>query len=146
VSREIRVHVSVVIRDRDRYLMVREGNEASHGRWNVPGGHLEPDETLEAAAWREANEEASVGIGIDGLLGVYTGDVGPTVRSVRFVYTGHLVTGEPAAADDVLEVRWWTPDEILAAADEDLVAAEMLRRIVADASLGLRWSTGVVRE
>jgi hypothetical protein len=64
-----------------------------------------------------------VGIGIDGLLGVYTGDVGPTVRSVRFVYTGHLVTGEPAAADDVLEVRcgrptrssppptrtWWRP-------------------------------------
>jgi 8-oxo-dGTP diphosphatase len=142
----IPVHVSVVLRDRDRILLVREGEAESRDRWNLPGGHLEPGETIVACARREAKEEASVGIGLDGLLGVYTAWVGEDVRSVRFVLTGHVVVGEPAPAEDVLEVRWFEPEEILALPDDALAGAPRLRRIVTDAATGLRWSLGVLRE
>jgi 8-oxo-dGTP diphosphatase len=41
-----------VIRD-GQLLMVKRGKEPSKGKWSIPGGAIEPGETLEEAGTRE---------------------------------------------------------------------------------------------
>jgi ADP-ribose pyrophosphatase YjhB (NUDIX family) len=43
----ILLHVSVALTRGDhRILLVQEGKPENHGRWNLPGGHLEVGETI----------------------------------------------------------------------------------------------------
>lgn len=141
-----RVHVSVVIRHEDRILLVREAGASSRGRWNLPGGRHEPPETIIGAARREAREEVGVGVFPTWLVGVYTGVADPEVMSVRFVFGGHVVAGDPAPGDGILEVRWATVEEARALADDEMVAPGLLRRILDDVEAGTAWPVAVLRE
>jgi len=68
----IKIFVSVAIRDADRVLLVQEGKQESLGLWNLPGGHLEFGETLQAGAAREVKEETGLEVSLSGLIGAYT--------------------------------------------------------------------------
>ena len=46
----------------NQVLMVKRGNYPGKGLWALPGGFLEPNETLEAAALRELEEETSLNV------------------------------------------------------------------------------------
>jgi ADP-ribose pyrophosphatase YjhB (NUDIX family) len=50
---------AVVVHDR-RLLLVQRGNEPGRGLWSVPGGRLEPGETVEEGCAREVLEEAGI--------------------------------------------------------------------------------------
>lgn len=59
--------VGALVRDEDSGLFVREGDT-----WLLPGGRLEADETFEAGARREVEEETGVEIDIVGLGSIAT--------------------------------------------------------------------------
>ena len=48
-----------VVRD-GRLRLVRRWSRRGHGNWQVPGGFVEQDETIEKAVVREVEEEAGV--------------------------------------------------------------------------------------
>ena len=58
-----------VVRD-DRLLLVRRASRRGRGNWQVPGGFVEQDETIEQAVVREVAEEAGVKTQVQGVLGV----------------------------------------------------------------------------
>jgi len=146
MSGRILVHASVVITERDRVLFVREGKEESRDRWNLPGGHVEFGETIAAAAQREAREETGVGVFLTDVLGVYTARVRSDGVSVRFVFSAHAVTGEPAPGDEIEEVRFRPTDEVRAMPDTALVAPPVLRRILDDIDTGIAFPMSVLKE
>lgn len=49
-----------VFRDDGRVLIARRARAPMAGRWSLPGGGVEPGETLEQAALRELREEVAV--------------------------------------------------------------------------------------
>lgn len=53
----ILIHVSVAIQKHDWILLVQEQKQENHGRWNLPGGHLELGETVQDGALCEVREE-----------------------------------------------------------------------------------------
>lgn len=90
----------------DEVLLVRRGTEPERGRWSVPGGRVEPGETLAEAVLRELHEET----GLDALCGPLMGWVERIGDRHHFVILDFEVTvvgGEPARpGDDVTEVAW----------------------------------------
>lgn len=54
----------------DRLLLVRRSSRRGRGNWQVPGGFVEPDETIEQAVIREVFEESGVNAEVRGVLGI----------------------------------------------------------------------------
>jgi 8-oxo-dGTP diphosphatase len=101
----------VVTRESDpRVLLIRRRRDPFVGLWALPGGFIELEETLEAAARRELREET--GIEVEQLEQLSTfGDPGrdPRGRVISVVYLGSVDVGQvqPQAGDDAAEVGWF---------------------------------------
>ena len=106
---------TVVVRD-GRLLVVEE---SVHGALviNQPAGHLEPDESLVAAARRETLEETGWVFVPDALLGIYRWvkpDTGDTF--IRAAFRGTLVEQRHATPpdSDIVAAHWLTRAELAA--------------------------------
>lgn len=110
------VTVAVVVERQGRYLVVEE--ETDDGiRINQPAGHLEADESLVAAAVREAFEETAHEVVPEALVGIYRwARPDSDVVYLRFAFAAHAVAHHPEHAldDGILRALWLTPDELRA--------------------------------
>lgn len=114
----------LVVRD-GKVLLLRRAIEPGYGQWVFPGGHVDRGERLEDAALRETREECGAVAEIEGLAGVYS----YTGRAVIVVaYRARLAPAspEPFAADETLEVGWFTADEVATLELPFLSSAEAL--------------------
>jgi len=98
-----------------RVLLIQRQSEPFAGSWALPGGFVDEDEPLEAAARRELEEET--GVSLADLDQVYTfGNPGRDPRgwTVSVVYLARVEESavRPRAADDAAEVRWFGLDEL----------------------------------
>ncbi len=136
VDREA-VRALVIDRD-DRVLLVRFfGPGRDRSWWGTPGGGLEPGETHEHALARELHEEIGLqGYELGPLAFEHIGEFPWARQLYRQRNTTYLVrvqTHEPAANVDlseegVVEVRWWTLDE-LAASREQFAPPDLFERV-----------------
>ena len=58
-----------VVKD-GRLLLVRRASRRGRGNWQIPGGFVEQNETMELAVVREVEEEAGVTATVQGVLGI----------------------------------------------------------------------------
>jgi 8-oxo-dGTP diphosphatase len=92
-----------------RILLIRRKHDPYAGMWAFPGGFVEMEESLEAAARRELREET--GVEAERLEQLHTfGDPGrdPRGRVISVVYLALVDPSKvnPQAADDAAEVAW----------------------------------------
>lgn len=125
-----RLVVAAVI-ERDGLFLAARRTEppALAGRWEFPGGKVEPGETEADALVRECREELGVEVAVGAAIGPeYV--VGPlTVRTYRAV----LLSGEPEPLECHDALRWLRPGESavreLAWLDGDYVILDALERL-----------------
>ena len=100
------VCVGAVAVEGDCLLMVRRGRGPAGGRWSIPGGRVEPGETLAEAVVRELVEET----GLEGVCGELVGWVERIGSDHHFVILDFRVqvldAGPPVAGDDAAEAAW----------------------------------------
>lgn len=101
---------AAIIADRRTLACARVGPPEIAGRWEFPGGKVEPGETEVDAVVRECEEELGVRVEVGAR-------VGPDVRLGRGnwvlkVYLARLVDGGEPQPLAHSEVRWLTADEL----------------------------------
>lgn len=90
-------------------VLLKRGIEPGYGKWVFPGGFVDSGETLVEAAIRETREEANVEVRVRELVDVFSYSGSPIVV---VVYAADVVSGEPRAADESLELRAFAPADI----------------------------------
>ncbi len=110
------VTVATVVPRDGRFLLVEE-NVRGRTVLNQPAGHLDPDESLLAAAIRETREETGWDVALTCLLGVQQWRSPSQRQFVRFTFAADPLQHDPARALDAGIVRalWLSRDEIAAA-------------------------------
>ena len=99
------VCVGAVAIDDGNLLLVRRGNEPGRGTWSVPGGRVEPGETIQEAVVRELREETGIEGVCTGLIGVAE-SIGDHHHHVILDYAVEVLPSDAIAASDALEARW----------------------------------------
>jgi ADP-ribose pyrophosphatase YjhB (NUDIX family) len=100
--------------DAGRLLLVRRGQEPALGCWSVPGGRVEPGETLADATAREVREETGLRVAVGPLVGTVERDApdGSVYEIHDFACTPSGPSRTVVAGDDADDAGWFTPDEI----------------------------------
>ncbi|WP_243073829.1 (deoxy)nucleoside triphosphate pyrophosphohydrolase [Microbacterium sp. SS28] len=136
MRKQINVVGAVIVRD-GTVLCAKRGPLGSlAGRWEFPGGKIEPGETARAALEREIAEELECAV-----------DVGDEVTKTAYEYDFGVVTlttfwcelleGSPRLTEHA-EVRWCLPGELeeLDWAPADIPAARMVFAAAGSGQLG----------
>lgn len=98
-------------------LLVRSEDD---GPWGLIGGAVEPDESPQEAATREALEEVGIQIEITGLRAVLGGPDfriryknGDEVAYIQTLFDARITAGVPTPdLDEVTEAKWFSRDEL----------------------------------
>jgi 8-oxo-dGTP pyrophosphatase MutT (NUDIX family) len=118
-SIKVKVIAGVVVKKDGKYLLVQEGgplSRACRGLWNFPAGKVDPGETFEEAATREAKEESGFDVKIIRKIGIF--QTTPT-EAVKHAFLAEIVGGEiEYPKEEILDARWFTVDEIYGMKDK----------------------------
>jgi len=113
----VKVIVGGVIEKDGKYLLVQEAKKY-RGKWNLPAGGLDPDETILDGARREIKEESGVDVELTGVCQI--GNRKDVFISV--ILTAKQIGGEITFNEaEIMDVRWFSYDEILKMRDENKI-------------------------
>jgi len=124
VTRPVVAVGAIVIDDAGRVLVVRRARPPGEGLWSVPGGKVEPGESLAAAVVREVGEETGLEVACGRLVEVIE-RMGDGWHYVILDYRCELRGGALRAGDDVSDARFVTLDEL-----DALPTTEGLRAVI----------------
>ena len=118
----VRLTVSAVARREGGNGEILLIQRADNAHWGLPGGHVEPGESVVQAAAREVLEETGCEIEVGRLIGVYSHPELQTVESSsgersQFVnlcfearVTGEI--GRPTTPEETLDMGFFSPDDL----------------------------------
>lgn len=119
VGREapLRLTVGCVLFDaRGRVLLMKRSD---NGYWALPGGGVEPGESVTEALVREVEEETGLQVRPVHLIGVYSNPHvmlryadGHTCQPVSLTFRCELEGGTACATEEALAVEWFAPDAL----------------------------------
>jgi 8-oxo-dGTP diphosphatase len=127
-SRLPRVGSAVMVTNGEAVLLGVRDKEPNRGMWVLPGGKIEPFESIQDAARREILEETGLRVRIVRQLGVYEILKPPDEHRLIVFSAAEVIGGELAAASDVSEVRFWKRREL-----QSLRLTELTRTVLRDA-------------
>jgi ADP-ribose pyrophosphatase YjhB (NUDIX family) len=102
--------------NREKILLTRR---TDNGRWCLPGGAMEPGESLIEACAREVEEETGLIVKVGRLVGVYSTPHriieyadGNRKQLVAHSFEAEIIGGELTLSDETTEYGYFTMDEI----------------------------------
>ncbi len=114
----LRVGASSIIFDesREKVLLTKR---TDNGRWCLPGGGMDPGESIEEACVREAYEETGLHVKVTRLVGVYTTpDLvveyadGNVIQPVALSFEATVTGGEMGLSDETTDVGYFSVEEM----------------------------------
>lgn len=133
---------AMLIDENDRILLGKRNRQPDKGKLNLPGGFVDPEETLEQAIERELKEELQLTPSDYGPLSYggsrinYHTEDGKNRQLISVIMVGHMPHRDFDANDEVDEYVWKHPSELKA--DELTNEGEYKHIIQAATSSGYR--------
>lgn len=105
--------VGGVVEKNGKYLLIQEAREDIKGKWNLPAGNLDPGETIFDGAKREIYEESGCKVEIKKIA-----QIGNIIMKdntfISLIFLCELLEeSSNYKKDEVLNVKWFTYEEIL---------------------------------
>lgn len=121
---ELQVGVKALIKNaNDEYLLLKRAQPIVQGRitWDIPGGRINPEETLLSGLQREIKEETGIDIDTTGAAIINAQDIFIPEKSthvIRVTYRLVATTIKVALSPEHSEYKFATLEEALALVDE----------------------------
>lgn len=109
-----RLSVKVAIIDcHGRCLILRRSHrcKANAGRWDLPGGKVEPGESFHEALLREIAEETGLSVRLSGVLGASQSET-PAARIAYLLMQAELLSGSVHLSEEHDEYIWASQEEL----------------------------------
>lgn len=127
---------AILVSSKNTVLLIERGREPYKGKWALPGGFVDMDESLETACRREVEEETGLQVADINQFRAYGGvDRDPRHRTISVVFYAFLKEEiPPVAGDDAAKAKWFAFDQLPELAfDHGLIlqefGAEILKNI-----------------
>lgn len=108
---------SAVVVDHNGRLLLAKRTDSTF--WTIPGGAMEPGETIAETAVREVKEETGLDVEVVSLVGIYSNpnhvveySDGEVRQQFSVCFACQPVGGELATSDETSEVGYFTADEL----------------------------------
>ena len=102
----------MVLFERGKVLLIKRGKEPFLGKWALPGGRIEDEETAEQCAKREMKEETGLDVSIIRLIGVYSDPKRDPRGIISAAYVVRKTGGKLKPGDDASECAWFGIDAL----------------------------------
>lgn len=108
-----------------KYLLVQEAQQKCRGKWNLPAGHLDPNETIFEAAKREIMEECGLDVELTGVCQIGNRKL-ENDTFAAIVFSTKVLGGDiKFNSEEILDVKWFSYEELLSMREqlrsEDLI-------------------------
>lgn len=107
---------AVVADEQGRILVARRRD---NDLWTIPGGAMEPGESIAQTAAREVKEETGIDVEITGLVGIYSDprhvveySDGEVRQQFSICFVCAPRSSETATSDETSEIRWIAPEAL----------------------------------
>lgn len=122
--------VGGVVEKDGKYLLVQESKAKCYGKWSLPLGHLDDGETVFEGAIREIKEETNCDVELTGICSINNRrHDGPIVH---FVFATKLLSDDIKPQEgEILDVKWFTYEEVVAFGDQLRVPELIINTITA---------------
>jgi ADP-ribose pyrophosphatase YjhB (NUDIX family)/GNAT superfamily N-acetyltransferase len=104
--------VGIVIEMEGGVVLIQRKHPPHQGRWALPSGYIEADESAEEAAIREAEEETGLKVEIIELAGVNSFPEGPPLSGIMIFFRARPVGGALRAGDDAADAKVFPAAEV----------------------------------
>jgi len=104
--------VGIVIELDGGVVLIQRNHPPHQGRWALPSGYIEADESAEEAAIREACEETGLKVEILEMAGVNSFPEGPPLSGIMIFYRTRPIGGQLQAGDDASAAKVFLPAEL----------------------------------
>ena len=106
---------AVIVKERS-ILLIQRKNEPFKGKWALPGGYIDENETAEQCCAREALEETGLEIEVKQLIGVFSRPGRDPRGTVAAAYLCGVTGGQLKGGSDANEAKWFPLGELPALA------------------------------
>jgi ADP-ribose pyrophosphatase YjhB (NUDIX family) len=93
----------------DKVMLCKRGIEPRHGKWTLPAGFMENNESVEQGAQRELFEESEAVVKLGALLTVLSV---PYISQVHIMYLGTMSEPKFATTPESTEIQLYSESEI----------------------------------
>ena len=106
----------IILNKKNEIMLVKRKVEPKKGYWDLPGGFIQPDESLEQSVKREIKEELRINVKMDKIIGTYGDEY--EFQNVLVPTLGIVVTAKPFSykfipKDDISSYKFFAPKDVL---------------------------------
>ena len=125
-----------IIEENGKILLVQEKTPGLYKKWNIPMGKMEPGEDIVTCAKREGKEETGFELKPLYLIGKYPFHLFSKLKVIGFIFKSEIAGGELTIPDDIINVKWFSFEEIERLEEEKLLVASHIIEAIKDYRTG----------
>jgi ADP-ribose pyrophosphatase YjhB (NUDIX family) len=130
-QKRIKIICGALIVEENSFVAVQENKAEHKGKWSIPGGHLENNESLIEGLKREIKEETGLDIHVDGFIEIYQ-NVTDKVNVIKFAFKASKISGSLVADQkEIMNIKWMSFDDFLSL-PSSLVGEEEFKTMIKD--------------